>query len=121
MTTQINTKWIYVISIVFIIVFFISIIVILVPMTRTDKIGTIDIQKIITHEAQKLATIYPKGDVPTDKLHGLIDTIRDNIQKVAQDKKIIFLAKGAVLSGNVPDYTDNFINELEDKSDEKSR
>lgn len=87
---------------------------------KLNKFGTIDVQKIITHEAKNLASIYPKGDVPTEKLHGLIDSIRDNIQKVAQDKKIVLLAKGAVLSGNVPDYTDSFIKELEDESGEQN-
>lgn len=120
MINKINPRWLIFISFALISMIFISIIVNLVLIGKPNKFGTIDLPKIITFEAQKLASIYPKGEVPSEKLRGLIDSIQGNIQRIALDKKIILLVKSAVLSGNVPDYTDSFIKELEDESSEQN-
>lgn len=119
MIAKFNIKWNFAGAIIFIVLFVMSLVVNIVYINRQDKFGTIDIQKIITHEAQKLASIYPKGDVPTEKLRGLIDSIQDNIQRVSHDKKIILLSRTVVLSGNVPDYTESFIKELGNESFEQ--
>ncbi len=76
---------------------------------KSTEIGTIDVQKLVTIEAQKLASNYPKGDVPPEKLRVIIENIRGNIQDFTSKRKIILLSKTAVLSSNVPDYTEDFI------------
>lgn len=113
MIAKLNKKWC--IAVAFMSLFIILLIVNIAYISRQDTFGTIDVHKIITYEAQKLASIYPKGDVPTEKLRGLIDSIQDNIQRVTHNKKIILLSRTAVLSGNVPDYTESFIKELENE------
>ncbi len=85
---------------------------------KSNEFGTIDVQKLISAEAQKLASIYPKGDVPPEKLQALIESIRGNIQNFTRNKKVILFAKGAVLSGNIPDYTESIIKGLEEGSHE---
>ncbi len=76
---------------------------------KSPEIGTVDIQKLVAIEAQKLAKNYPKGDVPPEKLRVIIENIRASVQEFTAKRKIILLSKAAVLSSNVLDYTEDFI------------
>jgi len=44
--------------------------------------------------------------------------IKDQIKELAKDKKSTLIAKGAILSDNVPDYTDLLKESLEDQTEE---
>lgn len=82
---------------------------------KVHDFGTVDMQKLINSEAQKLVSIYPKGEVPQEKLQGLIVHVRAIIQDAAQKKNMILISKSAILSNNVSDYTDLIIKALEDE------
>ncbi len=84
-------------------------------LMKVHDFGTVDVQKLINIEAQKLASIYPKGEVPQEKLQALIDHVRAIVQNTAQKRNMVLLSKGVVLSLNVPDCTDLIIKALEDE------
>ena len=62
-------------------------------------------------QSQQLAKSYPNGQVPPGVMQQVVEDIKTVIQDFGQDQKITLLAKGAVLSGELPDYTQEILNE----------
>ncbi len=71
-----------------------------------DKLGTVDLQGILAEQSQKLAQAYPTGQVPPRIMQRVVEDIKGVIERYGQDQKITLLAKGAVLSGTIPEHTE---------------
>lgn len=76
-------------------------------------IGVVDIQKLITNQAQYLASHYPKGQVPKEKLREAVEDLKETLDTWAYSHKTILIARRAVWGGPVPDYTESFTNLLQ--------
>lgn len=68
--------------------------------------ATVDMGQLINLQASQLGQQYPDGKVPTAVMQQLIFDLKEQIKDVAQEKKVILLAKGAVLNDSLSDYTD---------------
>jgi len=83
-----------------------------IVVKRSPSLGVVDTQRLIGEQAKVLAKDYPKGNVPKQKLHGLIDGIRDDIQTFGKEHGVMLFAKGSLLSGDFVDYTDQILHTL---------
>ena len=83
--------------------------VMLLRTLKQPKIGLVDAQLLITNQAQKIASLYPNGNLPPEKLLQLAEQIKSSVETHAKNNNIILLAKGAVWGGKLPDYTENII------------
>ena len=77
-------------------------------------LGTVDMQALLSNQSQQLAKSFPNGQVPPGVMHQVVEDIKTVIEDYGQDQKITLLAKGAVLSGELPDYTQEILNESAD-------
>ncbi len=79
-----------------------------------ETLGTVDIQQIISSQAETLAISYPKGNVPEVRLQQLIDHLQKTLETYAQKNRLTLFPKGLVLSGIIPDYTATFLEQLKE-------
>ncbi len=73
--------------------------------SSSPKLVTVDLPLILAERAQKLAKTYPSGTVPPGIMSRVVAEIKEVITAYGSDQKLTLLAKGAVLSGDLPDYT----------------
>jgi hypothetical protein len=71
-----------------------------------DKFGTVDMHALILEQSQSLAKAYPTGQVPPRIMQQVVEDIKGVIERYGQDQKLTLLAKGAVLSFDVPEHTE---------------
>jgi hypothetical protein len=95
-----------------------SLISIFVVQFQKPFFATMDMGQLINLQAAQLGQQYPDGKVPTAVMQHIIAEIKDQIKELAKDKKSTLIAKGAILSDNVPDYTDLLKESLEDQTEE---
>jgi len=76
--------------------------------------GIIDTQAVVAIEAQKIVSLYPKGDIPPEKLQQLVEQLKSKVEAFAKSQNITLFAKGAVWGGSLPDYTDLVIESLKE-------
>ena len=74
----------------------------------SKKLGTVDMQSLLSEQSQNLAKAYPSGAVPQGVMQQVIEEIKEVIDSFGQEQKLTLLAKGAVLSCELPDYTEIF-------------
>ena len=74
----------------------------------SKKLGTVDMQSLLSEQSQKLAKAYPSATVPSVVMQQVIEEIKAVIELYGQDQKLTLLAKGAVISCDLPDYTGTF-------------
>ncbi len=74
----------------------------------SKKLGTVDMQHLLSEQSQKLAKAYPSGKVPQDVMQQVVEEIKAVIASFGQEQKLTLLAKGAVISCELPDYTEAF-------------
>lgn len=115
MIINIKMEWILAILLVFLI----SIAFNFRFLWKSHQFGVVDIQKLVSLEAQKLAALYPHGDVPFDELQGLTNKIRENIEDLTRNKNLILFSKGAVYSSNLVDYTEILMKDLKNEPSEQ--
>ncbi len=89
--------------------------VMLLRTLKQPKIGLVDAQLLITNQAQKIASLYPNGNLPPEKLLQLAEQIKSSVETHAKNNNIILLAKGAVWGGKLLDYTENIIAALKEE------
>jgi|688.fasta_scaffold24332_5 hypothetical protein len=77
-------------------------------------LGTVDMQALLSNQSHQLAQSFPNGQVPPGVMQQAVEDIKAVIKDFGQDQKITLLAKGAVLSGELPDYTQEIIKESTD-------
>jgi hypothetical protein len=76
--------------------------------TNTNKkLGTVDMQSLLSEQSQKLAKAYPSGTVPPGVMQQVVEEIKAVVASFGQEQKLTLLAKGAVIS-DLPDYTETF-------------
>jgi methionine synthase II (cobalamin-independent) len=80
-----------------------------VSNASSKKLGIVDMQVLIQVQSQQLSKAYPNGQVPPKIMQQVVEEIKTVIKDFGQDKKITLLAKGAVLSGEYPDYTQEIL------------
>ena len=80
----------------------------------SQKWGTVDMQALLQNQSQQLARSYPNGSVPPGVMQQVVEDIKSMIKDFGQDQKITLLAKGAVLSGEYADYTQEILNKSMD-------
>jgi hypothetical protein len=85
-------------------------------LKSSEKFGTVDIQAILSEQSQQFAQNYPTGRVPQSVMQQAVDEIKAAIDEHGKIQKVTFLAKGAVLSGDLPDYTEELRGQLNEKS-----
>jgi hypothetical protein len=95
-----------------------SLISIFVVQCQKPFFATVDMGQLINLQAAQLGQQYPDGNVPSVVMQHIITDLKDQIKGIAKDKKIILMARGAILSDNVPDYTDLLKESLEDQTEE---
>ena len=104
--------------------FSLSVMAICLGLSNTNtskKLGTVDMQRLLSEQSQKLAKAYPSGTVPPGVMQQVIEEIKAVIDSFGQDQKLTLLAKGAVLSGELPDYTETFKEIIKDMSTSTKR
>lgn len=77
-------------------------------------LGTVDMQTLLQVQSQQLAKSYPNGSVPPGVMQQVVKDIQTVIRDFGQEQKITLLAKGAVLSGEHADYTQEILNKSMD-------
>jgi hypothetical protein len=84
-----------------------------ISLHRVDSqpLGVVDLHLLIQLQSQQLARSYPNGQVPPGVIQQVVEDIKTIIKNVGQHHNITLLAKGAVLSGEHPDYTQAILNE----------
>ena len=82
-----------------------SLVTICVVHLKTPLLATVDMGQLINAQAAQLGQQYPHGNVPSVVMQHIITEMKDQIKEIAKDNKVILIAKGAVLSDSLPDYT----------------
>jgi len=77
-----------------------------------ERFGVIDEKLIVSMQAKELAKHYPTGQIPPEKLDRLARALKDKIQEWGDKQGLTLLAKGAVWSGKLPDYTADILAEI---------
>lgn len=98
-----------------------SLITIIVAQCKEPRFATVDMGQLINLQAAQLGQQYPDGKVPTAVMQHIISDLKDQIKEVAQEKRVVLLAKGAVLSSNLPDYTDLLNESLVPQAEEQEK
>ncbi|MEI8295950.1 MAG: hypothetical protein WCG04_05455 [Alphaproteobacteria bacterium] len=75
--------------------------------------GTIELNAIVAAHAKALAKSYPNGQIPQTKMRHLAEGLKDKVQEWGNKRGLTLFAKGAVWSGQLPDYTDDILTEME--------
>ena len=89
--------------------FSLSVISLCLVLSNTNtKLGTVDMQHLLSEQSQKLAKAYPSGTVPQGVMEQVVEEIKAVVASFGQEEKLTLLAKGAVISGELPDYTETF-------------
>lgn len=86
-----------------------------------EKFGLVDMSVLLAEQSQKLAKAYPTGQVPKGIMQQVIEEIKTVISEYGQIQKVTLLAKGAVLSGDLPDYTEIFKDVLSEGKPQTTR
>jgi len=105
--------------------FSLSVIALCIGLSNANtKLGTVDMQLLLLEQSQKLAKAYPSGTVPSGVMQQVIEEIKSVIASFGQEQKLTLLAKGAVISCELPDYTETFkdiLNESSSKTVSRSK
>lgn len=93
----------------------IIIVLLLIVLWRSwqqPKLGVVDVNLIITKQAQMLAKAA--GDrLANNKLPQVASNIKMTIHNYAKERRLLLLVKHAILSQDLPDHTNNIMAELE--------
>lgn len=73
------------------------------------RLATIDLQRLISIKAQKLAERYPNGKVPSEKLNNIAESLRQQIVVFSKSKNRVFLNKKIVFCSDLPDETEDIV------------
>lgn len=111
-----NPKFSLILSIVAI---SLSLFTLFVVQFKKPVFATVDMGQLISLQASDLGQQYSDGKVPAAVMQQLIFDLKEQIKEVAQEKKVILIAKGAVLTDSLPDYTDLLNESLTPLSEEQ--
>jgi hypothetical protein len=81
---------------------------------QESPIGVVDMKKMVSTLSKDLVKQYPTGQIPKDKMDQFIHYIHIRIQLFAEKhKKVIFLNKQNMLTGDDHDCTDEIIEAIQ--------
>ena len=66
---------------------------------------TVDTAVLVSKQAEQLAARYPKGKMVASELQQIAEQLKESVARIAKEKNLVILAKGAVWGGDLPDYT----------------
>lgn len=72
------------------------------------KFGTVDLQALLFEQSKNFAKTYPSGQVPPKVMQSVVENIKEIISDYGKAHKLTFFTKGAVIAGDLPDYTEIF-------------
>jgi hypothetical protein len=84
-------------------------------MKSPPRIEVVDMTKLISEKAKRMAEKYPTGNVPQPLMQQVVDGIKDHIDEFGKTNGITILAKGAVLSGEFNDCTSSISTALQEE------
>ncbi|MBP9728910.1 MAG: hypothetical protein KBD23_02065 [Gammaproteobacteria bacterium] len=98
---------------------FIGVVIIFSFLKRAEPLyqpgfGVVDTQALVQFEAQKLAKESPKKGVSDQQLEEIANRLKQKINLFAYFNRVVILAKGAVWGGDLPDYTEMFLEDLKE-------
>ncbi len=85
----------------------------IIQMLNKKQFATLDSQWLISEKAKELAALYSKGNVPQDKLRVQISKLRQEVETFSKKENLVLFSRGAVLGGDLADYTEEFLQCLE--------
>jgi len=107
---NIDTKLVVILNVIIALISYVAI-TLTFSYSKTS-FGVIDEKLVISLQAKELAKHYPTGQIPPEKLDRLARALKDKIQEWGDKQGLTLLAKGAVWSGKLPDYTDGVLAEI---------
>ena len=81
-------------------------------LNKPIKFATVNTRMIIAEQAKKLAKEDPKAHTSLIKMRSVADKIEAKIAQWGEVHKVTLLAKPAILSGTLPDYTQTILSSL---------
>jgi len=80
---------------------------------QTPLIGVVDMKKMVSDLSKDLVKQYPTGQIPKNQMDHFIGYIHTRIQHYAEkNKKVIFLNKQNIVTGETYDCTDAIIDAI---------
>ena len=80
---------------------------------KTQKIGVVDINLIVSEQAKALAEQNPGTTFSAQQIRKITDNIRDQMGSFCHQNNIILISKGSVLGGNIEEYTKEIYENLQ--------
>lgn len=74
--------------------------------------GVVDAQALVQFEAQKLAKGASQKGIASEKLQEIAERLKQKVALFAYQHQVVVLAKGAVWGGDLPDYTEMILEDL---------
>ena len=74
-----------------------------------ERFGLVDTQAIVSLEAQRSLALYPKNQLPPEKINEIARRLKKRVAEFAEANQIILLAQAVVWGGTLPDYTESVI------------
>ena len=74
-------------------------------LPKQPLIRVVDMGKLINEQAIRLAKVHAHGNVPQGVMQRAVDHIKEHLEAFGTEHNVILLAKGAVLSGDLVDVT----------------
>ena len=98
---------------------FIGVFIIFSFLKRTESLyqpsfGVVDTQALVQSEAEKLAKESPQEALSEEKLEQIAERLKQKVKLFAYFNKVVVLAKGAVWGGDLPDYTEMFLEDFKE-------
>jgi hypothetical protein len=84
----------------------------LVLCQTKERFGVVDAGVLVALQAKEIAKSYPNGQLPPEKLERISKNLKEKVQIWGDNRGLTLLAKGAVWSGQLPDYTDEILVEM---------
>lgn len=81
----------------------------------SPSLGVVDAQTLVTMEAQKVVKDYQTGVVPPERLQRIVTRLKQKVDRFSCEHNLILFARGAVWGGELPDYTEVFLEALTEK------
>lgn len=111
MMITLKTPWLITLSLLLLL----SILLSVRTQLMSYHFGLVDIQALVSIEAEKLAHLYPDGNVPLERLQAFTSQLKQSLEQFAQKRRLILFAKGAVYRCDLQDYTEVIKEEFENE------
>lgn len=89
------------------------------PNSKNPSLAIVDMQALILKKSQQLATTIMSTNTPQQTANNIVPVreaatqLKDDLNTFATNHNLILLSKAAVVSGDVPDKTDEILDIIE--------